>query len=138
MPYFDDSTEIKVAVGQAVKACLKGAGLTQAALADALGMQQPTISYNISGRNMPSLQFLAAVEEVCGRPRGWCLIHAGLVDQPLTTESIILVDPRLTDEQRTVMLSAYRGFTAGVEEVAPPPAPKLRERADGPRARTKR
>lgn len=77
----------RMTIGAAMKAARTGRR-NQAEVAAALsaagvpGGDQPTVSKWERDEQRPSLEQIAAVEEACGRPRGFVLIAAGFVELP--------------------------------------------------------
>jgi transcriptional regulator with XRE-family HTH domain len=96
-------------MGDAVRRC-RGE-LSQVAVAERIGdmaLTQPALSDLEKGKRPPSLAQVAALEMACDRPRGFILRAAGLVDDVVTVETAIQVDPLLTDRDRDVLLVLYR------------------------------
>lgn len=60
--------ELRVAVGQRIKALRRRAGLTQRGLADALGRQEETISAIERGLNLPSEDTLVGLSRTLSVP----------------------------------------------------------------------
>lgn len=90
--------------------------MTQTTLADAVGVDQPTVSRWERDEQRPSLEQLAAVDAATGRRRGFVLIAAGLVEGVQSVEAALALDTSLDDEQRRFVLNAYR---AGVMRSKP-------------------
>jgi transcriptional regulator with XRE-family HTH domain len=82
--------------------------MTQTTLADAVGVDQPTVSRWERDELQPSLEQLAAVDAATGRRRGFVLITAGLVEGVRSVEAALALDSSLDDEQRRFVLNAYR------------------------------
>lgn len=80
---------------------------TQAAIAQAIGVDQPSVSRWERGEASPSLDQIAAYEEAAGRPRGYVLVAAGYVDDVPSVERALAADRDLDDEQRAFVLRAY-------------------------------
>lgn len=81
----------------------------QVALADAIGTDQGTVSKWENGKQRPSFEDVSAIEDACGRRRGWIYIHAGLVEDVTSIEDAIAVDKRLSDAQRAAVAGALLG-----------------------------
>ena len=96
----------KVRLGPAIRQA-RG-DMTQTSLADAIGVDQPTVSRWERDEQRPSLEQLAAVDAATGRRRGFVLIAAGLVDGIASVEAALALDAGLDDEQRRFVLNAYR------------------------------
>lgn len=90
--------------------------LRQIDLAERLGVDQTAISRWARGANRPQLEELAAIEEACGRPRGYILRLAGFVDEIVDVESAVAADPRLNDEGRRTVLITYRAVVEASAE----------------------
>lgn len=100
----------KVSVGPAIRQA-RG-DMTQTTLADAVGVDQPTVSRWERDEQRPSLEQLAAVDAATGRQRGFVLIAAGLVQGVQSVEAALATDTTLDDEQRRFVLNAYRAGVA--------------------------
>jgi transcriptional regulator with XRE-family HTH domain len=81
--------------------------ISQTALADAVEVDQPSVSKWERGEQRPSLEQIAAVETATGRRPGFVLIAAGLVETP-SVEAALAADSHLDDVQRQFVLHAYR------------------------------
>lgn len=87
-PSGDDRTEatasLRMHLGAAVRRAMAEATdprlRTQVPLADALGVDQTTVSRWVRGSREPQLHRIVQLEDVCGLPRGQVLLWAGLVD----------------------------------------------------------
>jgi transcriptional regulator with XRE-family HTH domain len=101
-----DIARHKVRLGPAIRQA-RG-DMTQTTLADAVGVDQPTVSRWERDEQRPSLEQLAAVDAATGRRRGFVLIAAGLVEGVQSVEAALALDPSLDDEQRRFVLNAYR------------------------------
>ena len=104
----------KVRLGPAIRQA-RG-DMTQTALADAVGVDQPTVSRWENDEQRPSLEQLAAVDAATGRHRGFVLLAAGLIDGVQSVEAALALDRGLDEEQRRFVLSVYR---AGVAQSKP-------------------
>jgi transcriptional regulator with XRE-family HTH domain len=104
---------------EAIKEAFMGQGLTQAQLAERLGVDQTTVSRLANGRwgdqGGPAPEVLARIEEAAGRPRGWILIQAGYVDGVRTPLEAFEVDPALTDGARRTLRDFYQGVVKSLE-----------------------
>lgn len=83
---------------------------TQEALAQAMKTDQSRVSKWERDHHRPTLEEIRAIEDAVGRPRGFILVHAGLVTLPRGIEDQIALDPRLTDVSRTAILGALKGI----------------------------
>ena len=96
---------IFVTIGEALRKAR--AATKQEVVAEALGVDQPTVSRWESDKTRPSLEQINAFEKAVGRPKGFCLIAAGYVEVPKTAREAIEADPSLEPGQRKVVLGAY-------------------------------
>lgn len=106
--------EIAERVADAVRELYAAAGLSQTELAERVGMDQTTVSRLARGVRPPTTIELVELEHAAGRPRGWVLARAGLleVDRFVDVESAIVGDPELGEAGRVALLAAYRGMLA--------------------------
>lgn len=105
-----DLVNIAEAVGEALK------GHTQDDVADRMNAGKLELPYRATqarisrwknGEVVPSPVELAALEDACGRQRGFVLRLAGLVEDAKTVRSAIESDPNLDDISRTFVLEVY-------------------------------
>lgn len=98
---------------EAIREAYAGVGMTQAQVADRMGIDQTSVSRLSNGKwgeqGGPTPDLLARIENASGRPRGWILIQAGYVDPVLSVPDAIAVDPLLSDGARRSVLDFYRG-----------------------------
>src|SRR5690606_7530535 len=87
-------------VGRALRDALADAGLRQGDLADALGIDQGTVSRWTRGLQRIDLDYFPAIDKALGRPTGYLLRKAGYVADSVDTLTSIDLDPRLDDEAR--------------------------------------
>lgn len=80
---------------------------TQAQLAEAIGVDQPTVSKWEAAKMLPSIEDVVAVEKATGRPGGFVFRSAGLVDEVVDIPSAIAAAD-LTDKARAILLGAFR------------------------------
>ena len=111
-PMTDSSSsdlEVAETIGRSVRAAYTGR-MTQVELGDAIGRDQSSVSQLVNGRRGVSIGELLAIEAACGRPAGWVLRHAGLVDGgPCDVLSALEADPALSDAARAALRAAYLG-----------------------------
>lgn len=84
--------------------------MTQTALGELVGKDQPAVSKWERGEIRPSLEDIAAVEEAAGRPKGFVLITAGLVELPTTPVMAIELDSALSDEAKQAVIAVYEAM----------------------------
>lgn len=99
----------------AIRACRSGR-LTQDELAAKASIGQSTLSQWENGKSTPDLNQVRAIEDACGRPRGWIAVQAGYVEVS-TLKTAIEVAPELDDQARSIMLDALDAL----EEFSSPP-----------------
>jgi transcriptional regulator with XRE-family HTH domain len=94
------------------------AQLTLRDLAARTDVSNPYLSQIERGLHQPSVRVLKAIAVALNLSVETMLAAAGLlaqepvVDPDSVTESAILRDPRLSDEQRASLLAVYRSYTA--------------------------
>lgn len=81
-------------------------------VAQAIGVDQPTVSRWENDQSRPSFEQVSAFEEATGRPKGYCWIAAGYVDLPAGTRETIEMDPALEPGYRDVVVTAYEAAVA--------------------------
>lgn len=94
--------------------------MTQEDLAEAIGWPRKSGQSRLSSMENDAekgtvtvrdfLADLRRIEDVTGHPHGWILQLAGYVDPTLNVEDAIRADPALSDDQRTMILTAYRAL----------------------------
>lgn len=104
----DQSDQLAVALRQTYE----DAKVSQAAIATALGVEQPTVSKWAKGQNRPPLEALAVVERLAGVPLGTILRRAGFVAEATDVRSAIAADPLLTDKSKSALSLLYDVLTA--------------------------
>lgn len=104
---------------------------TQAAIAEALGVDQPKVSKWVRGETRVPLWAIPAIEQLCDRPVGSILRMSGLVEDDMDTLTAIISDVGLSPDQRDALVRVYEVFRAGSAEgrhpqrLGPPPAPAV-------------
>lgn len=99
-------------VGAAFRTAYKAAGLRQVDIADALGVNQSSVSRWANGLEPIEIEYFPKIDELCGQPLGYLLDLAGYVSRdPLTVEEAIARDPNLTPDNRAFVLRVYRFAT---------------------------
>jgi transcriptional regulator with XRE-family HTH domain len=100
----------------ALRLAYEEVGMSQERLAELIGTHQSRVSAWVGGKNRPSLETIAAIEDATGRPRGWILERAGFVAMPTTTEQMLAFDPELDEHSRRVLRAVYSVLTTSDEE----------------------
>lgn len=78
----------RVTLGQAIDRAMKQSDYgRQVALADALGIDQTTLSKIITGKVGVTVERVAEIEDLCGVPRGQILVWSGYVVPAALTPS---------------------------------------------------
>lgn len=87
--------------------------ISQARIADALGITQATVSRWESDTEpeIPSPDQIMRIEETLGLSRGAIYIAAGLVEVT-PFEAALLADPNIDNASRAILLDGYRGVVA--------------------------
>lgn len=85
---------------------------TQEKLAELLETDQSRVSKWERDHHRPSLEEVRAIEDALGRPRGFILVQAGLVELPQGLEDQIALDERLSDGERELLLASLSGLLA--------------------------
>lgn len=96
---------VGVLLANGIDRAIRDAGLTQTDVAGIMGLSQSMVSDWRRGETVPSIAQVLALDEICGKPRGWILMNAGLADPGRVEESVV-VDPHLDDEGRSLVLAA--------------------------------
>ena len=116
-------------MGEAIALARTGPGWTQQQLADAVPIDQPTVSRWESGKQMPSLEQVRRIEDITEQRRGFLLVAAGYIDPPKTTREWLEMDSDLDEGYRRVLLGVYDdAVAASAAARANTPAAKRRAR----------
>jgi transcriptional regulator with XRE-family HTH domain len=105
---------------QAIRSAYQGR-IRQDDLADALGVDQATISRWSAGKSRPNVVQMRGIETLAGRPLGWIDAQCGLIDDVCTVPQAIAMDPALSDSDRAVLLDAYYGVVHPPEHLRSAP-----------------
>jgi transcriptional regulator with XRE-family HTH domain len=104
-------------LGSLLRAQRVAADLSLRELSDRTKVSNAYLSQLERGLHEPSLGVLRAIASALGVPLGSLLTRAGVLerdeggDAPVRdTEAAILLDPDLSEPQRTALLSVYRSF----------------------------
>ena len=93
----------------ALRATYEAAGVSQEQIADALGVDQPTVSRWARGMRRPPIDVLPVIEQLCNVRKGTILRRAGYVeDDGVDIAAAILADQRLPEVTRQVLADAYQ------------------------------
>lgn len=98
-------------IGDAIRIALEGR-LKQRELADALGIDQGTVSRWVTGKATPTVEDVVRIEDACNRPRGFVLRAAGYISDGTTVLDAIEADHRLDDDARRILSGAYKAARA--------------------------
>jgi transcriptional regulator with XRE-family HTH domain len=104
-------------MGAFIRAERSSAGLSQRDLAARAEVSNAYLSQVERGLHEPSVRVLHSIAEALGLPLAALLEHADLIeypDAPPDAGAAIRSDPRLSEPQRTAMLSIYRSFVPRV------------------------
>lgn len=99
----------------ALSAELAARGVTQSALADAVGMKQNTVSRWVGGDFAPPPETVFAIEEALDVEPGALSQFLGFLpmgegETPITITAAVGAAPELEDWQREALLAVYRTF----------------------------
>jgi|SRR5580765_387297 len=107
--------EIVDRLGDALAELMQEHGVSAAGLARDLGIDEAKVRRTMNYQEMKPT-FIAEVEDLIGVPRGTIYIHAGLVAQQNTPESLIATDPRLHAVYRRSAVATLESLIALSEE----------------------
>jgi transcriptional regulator with XRE-family HTH domain len=96
------------------------AGVSQADIAKAIGVDQPTVSKWARGDRRPPLDVLPTVERLCDVRRGTILRAAGYVDDTTDLLAAIATDPHLDPDGKDALRLLYRVLSARNAAAAEP------------------
>lgn len=102
-------------MGSAIRSQRELADLSMRQLAKLADISSPYLSQIERGLHEPSLRVVRALAAALNTTTESLLAHAGLSGDTLTldTELAIRSDPRLSDAQRSALLSVYRSYRSG-------------------------
>lgn len=95
-------------LSEALRIAYEQAGVAQTQIAEALGVDQPTVSKWARGERPPPLWALPVVDALCGKPKGHVLRLAGYVEDDVTVETAIQSDPELEADDKGMLTRFYR------------------------------
>src|SRR5918993_5521435 len=112
-----DDIELAIRLGHAIRAAM-GSHIRQPELARATGIDQPTISKLIRGTRKSPLTVweMMRFESATGRPHGWILQTAGIIESPGDVVGAVKGCPQLSPEGQRVILATIASFLVGVDE----------------------
>lgn len=99
-------------LSEAFRIAYETAGVPQTQIAEALDVDQPTVSKWARGERPPPLWALPIVDALCGKPKGHVLRLAGYVEDDVTVETAIHSDPDLEAEDKGMLARFYRRMKA--------------------------
>lgn len=97
-------------VGNAFTTAYKQAGLRQEDIADALDIDQATVSRWARGLQRIDLDYFPRLDELLGQPTGYLLRLSGYVAASAadaTPEQLIRADTRITEDDRRTLIGFY-------------------------------
>lgn len=103
------------AVGAFIRSERSVAGMSLRELAELASVSNAYLSQVERGLHEPSIKVLSSIAHGLGLTLAALLEEAGVMEQPgapVDTEAAIRRDARLTEPERTALLSIYRSFVA--------------------------
>lgn len=98
------------ALAAAIRRSIREAGYSsERAFAAEHGFSQSEIQRWAAGKRLPQIDTLFNLDRALGRPSGYLLRAAGLVEDTTSTEDAIKNDPRLVPDVQGVVLDAFEG-----------------------------
>jgi transcriptional regulator with XRE-family HTH domain len=105
------------ALGELIRKQRQQAELTLRDLAERANVSNPYLSQIERGLHEPSVRVLKAIAGALNLSAEQLLVQAGVLDgsepgsqHPPSVEEAVRADPRLSDDQRTALMSVYRSF----------------------------
>jgi transcriptional regulator with XRE-family HTH domain len=104
------------ALGELIRKQRKQAELTLRELAERTNVSNPYLSQIERGLHEPSVRVIKAIAAALNLSAESLLVQAGVLDgseasdDPVTVETAVNADPRLSDDQRAALMSVYRSF----------------------------
>ena len=105
------------ALGELIRKQRQQAELTLRDLAERANVSNPYLSQIERGLHEPSVRVLKAIAGALNLSAEQLLVQAGVLDgsepgsqHPPSFEEAVQADPRLSDDQRTALMSVYRSF----------------------------
>ena len=120
------------ALGELIRKQRQQAELTLRDLAERANVSNPDLSQIERGLHEPSVRVLKAIAGALNLSAESLLVQAGVLEgtedghRPVTVEDAVRADVRLTDDQRSALMSVYRSF---VEDEPPKAKKPARKRA---------
>jgi transcriptional regulator with XRE-family HTH domain len=112
--------ERRETLGAFIRSQRKLANLSLRQLAERTSLSNPYLSQIERGLHQPSVRVLKAISDALNVSAETLLAQAGLIDAVVgdapeepasyTTEDVIRVDERLSDEQRAALIAVYRSM----------------------------
>jgi transcriptional regulator with XRE-family HTH domain len=118
------------ALGELIRRQRQQAELTLRDLAERANVSNPYLSQIERGLHEPSVRVLKAIAGALNLSAESLLIQAGVLEGtetdrgPVTVEDAVKADVRLTDDQRSALMSVYRSFVEDEPPRAKKPARK--------------
>lgn len=119
------ATPVGGRLASALRDTVKAAGITQSELAEAMGVDQTTVSTWVRGMRRIPLDALPELEETMGVTVGTLLRKAGYVSYGGDVVSAVAADPALNDSGRQAVIAVYEALVLSA---------KATNRAASPRA----
>jgi transcriptional regulator with XRE-family HTH domain len=108
------NTELAIAIGKVIRERRKAAAMTQAALAEAIGLESETVSRLENGIRLPSIEKLVEIAEVFGVPVAEFFRDAGVSarqqDNELFAEKINIAVDKLPEAGKIFVLEVAQTY----------------------------
>lgn len=114
MPGSPTPDELRRQVADAFRRAYESYGLSQVQVADALGVEQTTVSKYARGTIAIPLEVLFALDRIVGQKPGYTLRAGGLIDDQavIDARTALLTDEALRPDHRRAIVEVYDGFRA--------------------------
>lgn len=102
-----DDAKLKRQIGGAIRQARMAAGLSQKALAAAVGVEQAQMSRYERGEYLVALDTITKIDRACHQPLGHVLRLAGLVEDSNDVVSLLRTDTNISAQVRDAIITIY-------------------------------